>query len=236
MSNQIKSDSNKQSVTNDQLANDLNIVFFGTPEFGATILEGLIKAGDAPQLVVTRPDKPIGKNSLPQPSAVARTASKYNITLLKPSKLKDPEFVSTLSALPFTLSVVASYGKIIPQVILDIPKLGNINVHGSLLPKYRGASPIQSAILEGEKETGVTIMLMDAEMDHGQILSQATLPIDPNDTFLSLSQKMAKLGTDLLVQTIPKYIKWAKNGSRQTAVSGQPRSIPIESGSNRGQH
>lgn len=218
---------NKQSTTN-----DLNIVFFGTPEFGATILEGLIKAGYVPQLVVTRPDKPIGKNSIPQPSApiqsgsaVARTASKYNIMLLKPLKLKDPDFISQLSTVGSRLFIVASYGKIIPQVVLDIPKLGNINVHGSLLPKYRGASPIQSAILEGEDQTGITIMLMDAEMDHGQVISQAALPIKPDNTFPSLSKKMAKLGADLLVKTIPKYIEWKTSGStisgKQLAISSK---------------
>lgn len=212
----VKRDSQSKSKDSRQH----RIIFFGTPQFGADILQGLIAKGLILVAVVTRADKPIGKTNQPQPSKVAKTASKYNLPILKPTKLKDPQFIDQLKSLNPTLSIVASYGKIIPKEVLDIPLYGNINVHGSLLPKYRGASPIQSAIVEGQQQTGVTIMLMDEEMDHGDILAQASTPIDENDTFITLSAKMAAVGSEIIAITITKYINW----KIKTSVAISPNS------------
>ena len=182
------------------MTNKSRIVFFGTPNFSAVILQALIDHHLTPAAIVTVPDQS------PESSTITQIASKHSIPVLKPTKLKDPAFVASLSAVGCTLIVVAAYGKIIPQTILDIPKYGSLNVHPSLLPKYRGATPMQAAILAGERQTGVTIILMDQEMDHGDIIAQTGAPIALDETYQSLSEKMAKAGADLLIQTIPKHI------------------------------
>jgi methionyl-tRNA formyltransferase len=184
------------------------IVYFGTPQFSAHILEELIKSNKfIIQAVITRADKPVGRKQQVQESFVANVANKHKIPVLKPKKL-DEEFISTNHQLLSTdLFVVASYGKIIPQAVLDIPKKASINVHGSILPKLRGASPIQTAILEGEKETGATIMLMDAEMDHGDILNTIKISISEQDTFETLSTKMSEVAAPLLIETLEGFLK-----------------------------
>src|SRR3990167_7392467 len=149
----------------------IKIAFFGTPEFSAKILEKMKQEDFKPSLVIATPDKPKGRNLVLTPPATKIWAEKNNIDVLQPTKLRDPEFLNKMKETVWDLFVVASYGKIIPQDILDLPKYGTINVHPSLLPRLRGASPMQSAILK-ENETGMTIMLMDADMDHGPILKQ----------------------------------------------------------------
>ena len=153
-------------------ASTCRFVFFGTPEFAMIILEELELKGLLPLLVVTAPDKPKGRKLVVTPSEVKLWAQAHDIPVLTPEKLKNEEFVAELSKQEWDLFVVAAYGKIIPKNILEMPKRGVLNVHPSLLPKFRGSSPIESAILSDEKFTGVTIMQLDEEMDHGPVLAQ----------------------------------------------------------------
>jgi methionyl-tRNA formyltransferase len=184
---------------------NLKIVFMGTPEFGAIILEGLCKTDFKPILVVTAPDKPVGRKQILTPSPVKVIAQKYNIPVTQPEKILDLK--SEILNLKSDLIVVAAYGQIIPKEILEIPKHGCLNIHPSLLPKYRGPSPIQAAILNGDKETGVTIILMDEKMDHGPILVQRKLKIEEDESALTLHDKLANLGANLLIETISKWQK-----------------------------
>lgn len=181
------------------------IIFFGTPEFAQIILQKLIDNGYKPALVVTAPDKPIGRKQVLTPTPVKVLAKKHKIPILQPEKLDD-SFIYKLKTKTYNLIIVAAYGKIIPKSILDIPKYNAINVHPSLLPKLRGASPIQYAILNGDKTTGVTIMLMDEKMDHGPILANRKSQIAAGDTTEILSKKLVEIGADLLIETIPKWI------------------------------
>ena len=182
------------------------IVFFGTPEFAVTILEKLIASPFAPSLVVTAPDKAVGRKQKITPPPVKILAKQNGIPVMQPQTL-DKEFIDKLQTIPYKLFIVAAYGKIIPESILRIPKQGNINVHPSLLPKLRGASPIQNAILEGLLETGVTIMLMDEKMDHGPILATTKHPVPDSVTSDQLSVELALAGADLLIQTLSQYIE-----------------------------
>jgi len=156
--------------------------------------------------VVTQPDKPKGRELKPQPSPVKILAQKLNLPVLQPATARDEKFISELRGLQPELVVVVAYGQILPQSILDLPKFGCVNVHTSLLPKYRGASPIQSAILNGETETGVTIMKMDAGLDTGAIVAQTRTPILPEDNSQTLHDRLAQLGAELLVKTIPDFV------------------------------
>ena len=180
----------------------LKTVFFGTHEFAATILKELL-ASDflSIDLVLTQPDRKVGRKQVIEESPVKKLASARKLSIDQPESLKN-------YSLHFTpdLNIVAQYGLIMPKKIVESPKFGSINVHGSLLPKYRGASPIQMAIVNGEKETGITIMQMDEKMDHGPILTQKSLPIDEDDNYTALSHKMAVMGSKLLIDTIPKYV------------------------------
>jgi len=194
------------------LSSKPKIVFFGTPQFAVCALQKLIDEKLSPQLVITAPDKPIGRKQILTPSPVKILAQKNKIPTAIPSKIRDnQEILDKIGKLNPDLLIVAAYGKILPRELLDIPKFGSINVHASILPKYRGASPIQSAILEGESQTGVTIMLMDEKMDEGDIISLQKAPIEHNDTCQSLSERLAEIGSKLLIETIPKYLKWRQN-------------------------
>jgi methionyl-tRNA formyltransferase len=185
---------------------NLKIVFLGTPEFGAIILEKLIKANFKPVLVVTSPDKPVGRKQTLTPPLVKVVAQKYKIPILQPEKILNLK--PQISNLQPDLIVVAAYGQILPKEILDIPKYGSLNVHPSLLPKYRGSSPIQYAILNGDKETGVTIILLDEKIDHGDILAISNFESQiSNLTSGELSKELANFGAELLVKTIPKWMK-----------------------------
>lgn len=185
----------------------LNIAFFGTPEFSVEILKKLEKSNFKPNLVIATPDKPKGRKLILTPPPTKIWAKKNDISILQPTKLKDPEFLKKMSKTNWDLFIVASYGKIIPKEILDIPKYKTINVHPSLLPRLRGASPMQSAILNEDK-TGMTIMLMDEEMDHGPILMQKELNISDWPIKIDeLENIMAKIGGEMLVETIPLWVK-----------------------------
>ena len=200
-----------------ELPYGIKIIFFGTPEFAKIVLGKIIKTPSFKDkkaghwkfeilAAVTAPDKPVGRKRIPTPPPVKVLAQENNIPVLQPTDLTDQKFARQLKSFSPDLIVVAAYGKIIPKNILDIPKFGSLNIHPSLLPKYRGASPIQSAILNGDKETGVTIMLMDEKMDHGDIISKFQFPISNDDTYEFLSKKMAELGAGLLIKTIPDYV------------------------------
>ncbi|MDD2656000.1 MAG: methionyl-tRNA formyltransferase [Patescibacteria group bacterium] len=181
----------------------IKIIFFGTHEFAKTILQGLIDSSLFEiEKVITQPDKPVGRKQILQKSPVKILAEEFGLEIDQPESLKNYELLVNDSE----LFIVAQYGLLIPENILNIPKFGTINTHTSLLPKYRGASPIQSAIFNGEKETGVTIMLMDRGMDSGPILSQKTVPILADETYIDLDEKMAQIASQLLLDTIPKYI------------------------------
>jgi methionyl-tRNA formyltransferase len=181
-----------------------DFVFFGTSKFAVYVLEELGKAGFMPSLVVTQPDKPQGRNLVPTPTPVKVWAMENNISCLEPTKL-DTAFASKLKASKYSLFIVASYGKIIPEYILDIPTHKTLNVHPSMLPKLRGASPLQSAILIEEK-TGVSIMRLDVEMDHGPIIAQKEVVISPWPPRVDyLEEKMAREGGKLLATILPDW-------------------------------
>lgn len=182
----------------------MKYIFFGTPEFAEIVLEKLINAGYIPEAIVCNPDELVGRKKILTPPPTKILAEKYGINILQPEILTN--YKLQITNYNPDLAIVAAYGKIIPQNILTLPHYGTMNVHPSLLPKYRGASPIQNAILNGDKKTGVTIMKLDEEMDHGKIISSIKYQISKIDTYESLSQKLAILGAELLIKTIPDYV------------------------------
>ena len=180
----------------------MRIVFMGTPDFAVSSLEALIKSDHSVVGVVTQPDRPKGRGRELAASPVKLVSQREHIPFLQPTKMKDPGFLDALRGWRPDLIAVAAFGRILPAVILQLPRSGCINVHGSLLPKYRGAGPIQWAIINGEDETGISTMFMDEGMDTGDILLQKSLPIRPDDTAGSLSARLAELGGRLLIDTI----------------------------------
>jgi methionyl-tRNA formyltransferase len=180
----------------------MRIVFMGTPEFAVPSLEALLKSDDRIVGIVTQPDRPRGRGQRLAPSPVKLIAQREQIPVLQPTKMKEPAFLAELSAWKPDVIAVAAFGRILPPAILSLPPRGCINVHGSLLPKYRGAGPIQWALINGETDTGITTMLMDEGMDTGAMLQQAAIPIAPEDTAGSLSLRLADLGGRLLVETL----------------------------------
>jgi methionyl-tRNA formyltransferase len=184
----------------------LKILFMGTPEFSVPILNYLIKQTNV-IAVVTQPDKKVGRKQILTSSPIKKIALTNKIKVLQPEKIKsNAEFIQNLKGLNPDLIIVAAYGFILPKELLAMPKYGVGNVHASLLPKYRGASPIQTAILNGDKETGITIMLLNEKMDEGDILSQETITITNNDNFASLHDNLSILGAKLLLETLPKWL------------------------------
>lgn len=183
----------------------MNIVFMGTPDFAVESLKKIYESGHNVLAVVSQPDRPSGRNMKLTPTPVKEYAESKNIKVYQPEKIrKDEELYETLKRLKPDVIVVVAFGQILPQKILDIPKYGSVNVHGSLLPKYRGAAPIQWAIISGEKVTGITTMYMDAGMDTGDMIQKAEVKIDDNDTFGTLYEKMKVKGGELIVQTLEK--------------------------------
>jgi methionyl-tRNA formyltransferase len=185
----------------------LRIVFMGTAELACASLKALLasKAG-AVLAAVTRPDRPKGRDLKEQPPPVKNMAEEAGLRVLQPESARDPAFAAELAALQPEVIVVAAYGQILPQAVLDLPKFGCVNVHASLLPKYRGAAPIQWAILNNEPETGISIMKMAAGLDTGDILSQRATPIGPDETAATLHDRLAAMGAELLVETLPPYM------------------------------
>ena len=180
----------------------MKIIFAGTPQFAAHALEALIAKGHEIALVLTQPDRPAGRGMKLSASAVKLLAQKHKITLLQPRSLKQPEIHEQLNKICADIMVVAAYGLILPTIILNTPRLGCINIHASLLPHWRGAAPIQRAILAGDQETGITLMQMDQGLDTGAILMQRSIPILPNDNTNTLYDKLAILGADCVIETL----------------------------------
>ncbi len=197
----------------------LRIIFMGTAELSCASLEALLGCADFQIVaVVTQPDRPAGRELKLHPSPVKELALRAGRPVLQPERVRNEGFVRDLQASQPELIVVAAYGQILPQTLLDTPRFGCLNVHASLLPKYRGAAPIQWALLNDEPETGVTIMKMNAGLDTGDILTQERTPISPTDTSVTLHERLGKLGAELLVRTIPGHI----------AGTIQPRPQPAE--------
>src|SRR5579864_2346197 len=185
------------------MTQSLNLVFCGTPQFAVPTLEKLVEAGFRVQLVVTQPDRPKGRGLELVASPVKQSALKLNLPITQPEKIKtNDEFRAQLTAIRPDAIIVVGYGRIIPQWMLDLAPMGNINLHASLLPKYRGAAPIQWAVANGESVTGNTTMRIDAGLDTGDILLQQELPIAPDDTFETLAPKLAAAGADLMIETL----------------------------------
>jgi methionyl-tRNA formyltransferase len=185
----------------------LRIVFMGTPPLAATVLEVLLAEKKIEVIaVITQPDQPKGRDLKLQPSAAKELALKRNLPVLQPERARDEPFIAQVRGLTPDLIVVAAYGQILPQSLLDVPRFGCLNVHTSLLPKYRGAAPIQWAIINGDEETGVTIMKMDAGLDTGGIVSEERTPISPEDDSQTLHDRLARMGGALLARTIPDYV------------------------------
>ena len=182
----------------------MKIMFMGTPEIASVCLKSLVDSGLNVSSVVTGEDKPRGRGNVMTPTAVKAAAVEYGIPVYTPKTLRDEEFASLLSELSPELIVVVAYGKILPKNVLDFPKYGCINLHVSLLPKYRGAAPMQRAIMEGDKETGVTVMYMEEGLDTGDIIDVSKFPIGPEDDFEAIHDRSAEIGGKLLCEVIPK--------------------------------
>ena len=181
------------------------IIFMGTPDFSTKVLEMLIAKEDV-IAVVTQPDRPVGRKRVMTPSPVKKVALEHGIEVYQPEKISTSDDLQKLIDLEPDLIVTAAFGQILPKALLDAPKLGAINVHASLLPKYRGGAPIHQAIIDGEKETGVTIMYMAPKLDAGDIISQQAIDIEANDDVGSMHDKLSFLGADLLAKTLPDII------------------------------
>lgn len=190
----------------------MRIVFAGTPEFAVAPLEALADSLHALVAVYTQPDRPAGRGRALTPSAVKQRAVQMNLPVLQPHSLRDASAQAELAALKPDLMVVVAYGQILPQAVLDIPRLGCVNIHASLLPRWRGAAPIQRAILSGDQETGITIMRMEAGLDTGPMLLQLVCPIDADDSAASLHDRLSALGAEALLRVLP-----AIEGGRQKA-------------------
>ena len=197
----------------------LRIIFMGTPELACASLRALIRSSNCQiAAVVTQPDRPKGRELKLHPPPVKEIATQESLPVLQPERARDAKFIQELRALQPDLIVVAAYGHILPESILELAPFGCVNVHTSLLPKYRGAAPIQWAILNGEFETGVTIMKMDAGLDTGDLLAQERIPIHPNDNSQTLHNRLAIVGAELLLRTIPDFVTGTL----------QPRPQPVE--------
>lgn len=180
----------------------MKIVFMGTPDYAAEALRALIRAGHEITAVVTQPDKPKGRSGEPVPSPVKVCALEHGIPVLQPKRIRTPEATEELRKYPADVYVVAAFGQILTQEILDMPPYGCLNIHASLLPKYRGASPIQHVIIEGEEKTGITVMQMDAGIDTGDMLYKKEIPIEAEENYETLHDKLTVLGGEAIVEAI----------------------------------
>jgi len=196
----LKQNENKATTFNFALS-PLRIVFMGTPEFAVASLDALVKAGYNIVGVITAPDKPAGRGMQLQQSAVKKYAVENNLHVLQPEKLKNPEFLAALQSLHADLQIVVAF-RMLPEVVWNMPSMGSVNLHGSLLPQYRGAAPINWAVINGEKETGVTTFKLKHEIDTGDILLQESFAIAENDTAGEVHDRMKEIGAQLLVKTV----------------------------------
>lgn len=182
----------------------MRIVFMGTPDFSVPALKALVEAGHQVIAVVTQPDKPKGRGKEVQMTPVKIQAMEYGITVYQPAKVREASFVEVLKGLEADVYVVIAFGQILPKAVLELPKYGCINIHASLLPKYRGAAPIQWCVIDGERETGITTMMMDVGLDTGDMLEKAVIPIEEKETGGSLHDKLSMAGGDLILSTLKK--------------------------------
>ena len=200
----------------------MKIVYMGTPDFAVNPLHALAEAGYEVAGVVTQPDKPKGRGKSMLPTPVKEEALKHGFPVYQPVKVRDPEFLQVLEKLEPDIIVVAAFGQIIPKSILELPKYGCINIHASLLPKYRGAAPIQQAVIDGEKESGVTIMRMGTGLDTGDMISRIVVPIAKDETGGTLFDKLAEAGAKLLVETLPHIFDGTAVYEKQPEESPTP--------------
>lgn len=196
----------------------MKIVFMGTPDFAVPTLEALVKGGHEVIAAVTQPDKPKGRGKAVLMTPVKEKALEYSIPVYQPVKVRDEEFIKLLAKMNPDVIVVVAFGQILPKALLEIPRYGCVNVHGSLLPRYRGAAPIQWAVIDGEAVSGVTTMLMDEGLDTGDILEVREIPLDEKETGGSLFDKLSLLGGELILSTLGKL----ENGSIERTPQGEP--------------
>lgn len=205
----------------------LKIIYMGTPDFAVLPLRALAESGYEIAAVVTQPDKPKGRGKTMLPTPVKEEAQKYDIPVYQPVKVRDPEFIQVLEEIHPDLIVVAAFGQMIPKTILDLPEFGCINIHASLLPKYRGAAPIQQAVIDGEKESGVTIMRMGTGLDTGDMISKVIVPLADDETGGSLFDKLAQAGAELLIKTLPSILDGTAVYEKQPEESPTPYAAMI---------
>ena len=200
----------------------MKIVYMGTPDFAVNPLHALAEAGYEVAGVITQPDKPKGRGKTMLPTPVKEEALKHGFPVYQPVKVRNPEFLQVLEKMEPDIIVVAAFGQIIPKSILELPKYGCINIHASLLPKYRGAAPIQQAVIDGEKESGVTIMRMGTGLDTGDMISKIVVPIAKDETGGTLFDKLAEAGAKLLVETLPHIFDGTAVYEKQPEESPTP--------------
>jgi len=202
----------------------LRIVFMGTPEFAVASLDALVKAGYNIVGVITAPDKPAGRGMQLQQSAVKKYAVEHNLNVLQPEKLKNPEFLEVLKSLNADLQIVVAF-RMLPEVVWNMPRMGSVNLHGSLLPQYRGAAPINWAVINGEKETGVTTFKLKHEIDTGDTLLQESFPIGENDTAGEVHDRMKEIGAQVLVKTVKGLADGSLKEKPQLAIGNEQLAI-----------
>lgn len=206
----------------------MKTVFMGTPDFAVPPLHALIEAGYEVAAVVTQPDKPKGRGKTLLPTPVKEEALMHEIPVYQPQRVrKNPEFLETLKEIDPDIIIVAAFGQIIPKEILELPKFGCINIHASLLPKYRGAAPIQQAVIDGEKESGVTIMQMGEGLDTGDMISKIIIPLAQDETGGSLFGKLAQAGAELLIKTLSSIEQGTAEREKQPEESPTPYAAMI---------
>ena len=185
----------------------MRVIFMGTPEFAVPCLDHLLLGRYHLVAVYTKPDRPAGRERNPLPSPVKQFAQRWQLPIVQPLSLKTSETLAQLAALKPDVIVVAAYGLILPQTVLNLPRYGCLNIHPSLLPRFRGASPVAAAILAGDEVTGVSVMLMDSGMDTGPVLARAQIPVLPQDTTGSLTSSLSLMGAGLLLEVLPRWSK-----------------------------
>lgn len=206
----------------------MRVIFMGTPDFATGTLEEIVKAGHEVAGVVTQPDKPKGRGKTMMPTPVKETALKYDLPVYQPKKVREPEFVELLRSLKPDVIVVAAFGQIITKEILEMPRYGCINVHASLLPAYRGAAPIQWAVINGDEESGVTIMQMDEGIDTGDMIEKAVVPIAEDETGGSLFDKLSHTGATLCVKVLKDLEEGTAVREKQPEESTTPYAKMID--------
>jgi methionyl-tRNA formyltransferase len=205
-------------------------VFFGTPDWAVPSLAALLRAGADVQAVVTNPDRPAGRGMKLQPSPVKRAATAADLDVLQPATAKDPALATALEALAPDVAVVVAYGRILPGALLEIPRRGFVNVHFSLLPAYRGAAPVQRALMDGLDRTGVSIMVLTEGMDEGPVLATEATEVAPGETAGEVGERLAEVGAALLVDALPRYVSGALDPVPQddSAATYAPKVTPDE--------